>query len=630
MKNFMKFFFLILINIFAGFVALAQTEACDLVEVRSELEYPVADQVKIFRQIGVGWVVDGKEKDLWILTPAHVVDGATRTQIRCRGKVLQASLWISSPTLDLALLRISSTQSEISLLKPLLSLTDVLPDMENGGSARVRVINPQRKKYYYSTVSSPIYRIKNPGGHPLLGVMQAIQLDVLGVRPGMSGSPVFDFKDQRHPMGMIVKTLNNSSMSLAISITDIKNILPGLFDQKDPIVVNKQPRVIFTWEWDDVHQSLVRKRRLYLEKTERYFEEQCPSGSLYSQTSDWVPVSPKTRSAVATGDSASDVSDDWGDGGGDWGDGSGDWGDGSQEAFVSPDNPSSGEYSGLPDYGGPMDFRNGIMYSIYKKNLYCSEEGIKTPDGRVLVSVVNPMNREYLRVDSISDIYTIALRENENLEKYLGEFGNFYAPRTTPPKQNVIKKLWKSIWGSGAPLSSYTSAGFSDICRTDILGKDLSVQQRGGMGGSIPLIIQGKRRVYFHRERLLEPTSDRDVMGLVCSAGGKEIHLYDGIWEQESSSGQLFVLMDLRIRPGFLSGKVQVGRCAIELKNQKVKYYGDVLEGKHGLKLTYAIWPSEKSIEVHLNVINFPEECHVGPGAPPWLMTFKNIIGTTE
>lgn len=377
----------------------AHADTCSQVEITASQ----TRSGRTFTQRGTAVVVATQDRTL-LLTPAHVVEGATRISARClEGAKLTASLVRIDIEADLALLEPNSTeglspafhspprQGEIVRANPVAN-----PLASDAGFAAIAgPYDPGEGKLQDGHIRLPMLPAFNPlfytfwSEHPnsyWIGHATLLQLQGTGVAPGMSGAPIYRFgavgesNPQTGLAGIVIKTEKNGTRSIAIPAHAAEAWVREALSSRDTRV-QSVPDVRVDYEFRKSGGTLARFRRaqILVQGQWRTFREPCPSGKWFGQTS----------------------------GGGSWGDGGGggSWGDGGGRS-----SPAS--FSGVPGFGFPM-------YSLHRDLGECRHEGLVDERGQSWIAA--RIGKRLLQVDQLEDLIQVAraLPRNTSLDAAL-------------------------------------------------------------------------------------------------------------------------------------------------------------------------------------------------------------------
>jgi hypothetical protein len=298
-------------------------------------------------QNGVGWIVKGDE-GLRVLTPAHVISGADQVTGNCLGRSFRLRLLGKTETKDLALLAIQEPAGD--LLFPIIELkaknTTTVSTIDHFVNPFALLIQHQIYSDYMAPEEIPgkgplRYRAfendtKTAGLAHFQKGLNSLVAETLAIRPGYSGAPLMieiavDYdsanaqpgylKLQNLPtMGFLIGMLNkveiNGSRSLGVSIVEILEILPDLWNStsttRDVYVDRNKGNLSLRYQNNVVKNELQRSQELVVKNrngTETIYTEVCVDANL--ESSAWVPTKDRAKSITQ-----SSKGGDYGEGGG--------------------------------------------------------------------------------------------------------------------------------------------------------------------------------------------------------------------------------------------------------------------------------------------------------------------------
>jgi hypothetical protein len=292
-------------------------EKCSITSINSVKQIGIHK----FKQQGVGWIYNHKNDYLPVLkivTPAHVVTESTLVFAECNGKSYELITSGVSPSLDLAILDFKNPKDASNTFNPLFQIknnteiTDLnLSIFENNFSAFPAAAHFNNSKIVFTHIgaTSSANEAKEQFNYEFPQYAKSIILFYGGIRPGMSGSPIF-LSNNSLPIGMGLKTKINDHATLILPINELVKQLPKLEKGQDPwLTTHPQYQVKFYNQWDEKTSSLKRFRRLVLTQTNGQpissFTEKCEFGTM-TEVSHWIP----------SGGSWADSGGSWGDSGG--------------------------------------------------------------------------------------------------------------------------------------------------------------------------------------------------------------------------------------------------------------------------------------------------------------------------
>jgi hypothetical protein len=312
---------------------------CQLVTIQSV----AVQRGQTYSQSGVGWVILGDE-GYRILTPAHVISGADTIQAECQGKIFALQVVSKTETKDLALLKFQAG-FENSLF-PLIELKQT--------SANSRMATDHFRQAFQTLLNEQIYNlyvvpkdkntpwfyrsyegdIKKIGIAHLQKGLNTLAAETLAIRPGFSGSPLLienpvQAKSNSYPgmylylggqdtktylVGMLNKVEVNGSRSLGLSLPDILQMLPLLWNAKswvlDVYSDANNKSLSLRYKNTVVDQELERSQELVfksLNGDETVYKEICIDANL--ESSAWTSKGKDLSMAASRGG-------DYGEGGG--------------------------------------------------------------------------------------------------------------------------------------------------------------------------------------------------------------------------------------------------------------------------------------------------------------------------
>lgn len=426
----------------------------ELVVVESRVELNQTAWV----QTGQGWVIglNGKE-DLFILTPSHVIDGASKIEFYCSAKEkIDLELLGNSPTYDLALLKVAKGLTKCEL-KPLITLSDnpILPTARMTsesvmGNSGFRYATKDGEDFVAGVIiDDPKTTIQNrivEGATELAPYRQSLITEI-AIRPGMSGA-AYVMAQKREILGMATKTRINDHRSLVIPLAEIIPLLPDLMAKHDPWALNN-PNLQIRFDLKNENKTLIRQRVLDFKVGDKEvrFSEQC-SHSSYKMSSEWQ----------LEGGS-------WADGGGSWADGGGSWADSSGHLH------SRAEYSGRASYSAETANQLYLIWGYYKDLNPCKEEGIRIDSAKVLIGINDPQRGRYLKLDDLNALLALGLEKGSSLQNYIEQYGIF----------------------KGVNDKSYEI-----ICRKSSMGRFDRLQEMNRQKGSLKMILLGKDLMFTY------------------------------------------------------------------------------------------------------------------------------------
>lgn len=227
---------------------------CNLITIHSYAEV----QGNIYTQSGVGWFVLSDE-GYHVVTPAHVIAGASLVVGECLGYLFPMGLKSKSETLDLALLTIPEAYSALAF--PMIALKnreEFLGKITNSIEREMLSdLNPEhfdepfankmlrQKSNYYKVPSGKgenslqeykSYDIDLIGFAYIRNELPSLVAETLAIRPGYSGAPFFIEvprelqRPQHYLVGMLTRAEINGSRSLGVSLPQIFEVLPSMLN----------------------------------------------------------------------------------------------------------------------------------------------------------------------------------------------------------------------------------------------------------------------------------------------------------------------------------------------------------------------------------------------------------------
>ncbi|MGZ3768868.1 MAG: hypothetical protein ACXVCP_05185 [Bdellovibrio sp.] len=571
--------FLLVLNFFPV-LALAQSP-CSIVKILSGKQI---NEHK-FTQQGVGWVYgwsdqNSKGGDLNVVMPAHVVFEANKVFAECNGEMAELFLRGISPSYDLAVLGFVKPEVEKKNFIPLFRIKKdkefVLTDLNKNVFAGKTLMNLTAAHFKGSELVFTILGIKNNDfkkdfNYQFPQYKKSILNEAGAIRPGMSGSPLFNGKDT-FPIGMNLKTKVNDHISLVLPTEEFLPLLPDLEKGRDPWK-SEHPYydIGFFHQLDPSQKILQRFRQLVIRDSqgkviERYTEP-CHFGSMV-ETTTWTQVNqllnPNTfseQSAPANQLNKLNNNFDWNEyfkkettqkvrpigknwtesgtknqvagGGGSWGDsGGGLNGKASSETLYTDDNndTAADTVSGnnVEQLLKKLMFAGDAQYFL-SKNI-CRKEGLlvetfpkSQQENRILLA-------SKLRFKDGS-LYSVKMDDLESLllvirgEEKLAGAGNF-------GKYSSTNRIYKGD----------ETASLRLICNRDLLGKNLKafgnlvdddekqtlIPSRPWNDFDVKRLFQqqGNAHMLLMREKkYLSKTQENPVVFLECDSDGKSMEI---------------------------------------------------------------------------------------------------------
>jgi hypothetical protein len=298
-------------------------------------------------QTGVGWVIRGDE-GLRVLTPAHVISGADQVTGSCLGKSFRLRLLGKTETKDLALLAIQEPTG--NSLFPMIELKAKNTTNVKTSDHFINSFEAVIENQIYSDYAVPEeIRGKGPAIYrsyekdtKMIGIMHfqkgvnSLVAETLAIRPGYSGAPAMvdvalSYDSANAPrgyrrlenlatmgflLGMLNKVEINGSRSLGVSLPEILEILPALWNStstdRDVYVDLKKSTMRFRYQNAVVENELQRSQELVVKNkdgSETIYSEVCVDANL--ESSAWVSAKDRAKSITQ-----SNKGGDYGEGGG--------------------------------------------------------------------------------------------------------------------------------------------------------------------------------------------------------------------------------------------------------------------------------------------------------------------------
>lgn len=236
-------------------------------------------------------------KKLRIVTPAHVIFEGTKIFAECNNISFELRPLGISSTLDLAVLQSAEASSLPPSFKPLFEISPNLTPVSFDESILKdnTSLFPLVVHFKGSTITKTNLGVLNEKLTPQFNYQfpqykKSIMNSAGGIRPGMSGSPLF-YEKSKPPVGMNLKTKINDHISLVLPTEELISFIPELEKGQDPWKI-KHPlyEIEFVHYFDSNKHSLQRYRQLTLKNnqgmvTQKYMEP-CQFGSMV-ETSTW-------------------------------------------------------------------------------------------------------------------------------------------------------------------------------------------------------------------------------------------------------------------------------------------------------------------------------------------------------
>jgi len=405
----------------------SKAKPCSIVTVEALSQS--GQQSARFQTQGIGWVLKNGSQ-IQILTPMHVVSSAQKIRIVCNEFVSHAKVIRQHALMDLSLLSISDIESEVpqAQFRPLFKFSEIEAlrtkfiesKFFKGSSGLKRFVTTtalrgsEGEEVHVDTLAQ--YLDGDSSSHALFPMKNYIFINQ-GMRPGMSGSPFFDFTmESRYfsgvidgvitgysysymlakgiPLGMVVKTKFNGVESAALSLPTILDFLKGTYVRLPVNFLN------YSLDLQSSAHGIARVRSVVFQigTQSLKFTENCAAPSFVS-VSDWQAVG----------------GSDWGDGGGsDWGDGGGQ--KKAQEnpfesandflGFTANHHPNHGQYFGQPFY----------LRSSACKNPHLKVEGLSHLKTLHWLQLKN--RAEFVPLESLSDLFWAAMQFRDPQDFY--------------------------------------------------------------------------------------------------------------------------------------------------------------------------------------------------------------------
>ncbi|WP_413557136.1 hypothetical protein [Bdellovibrio sp. HCB209] len=263
-----------------------KSPTCNVVTVHAVTEI----NGKSFYQSGIGWVVISKNNEREVITPAHVIHGATKIIVQCSTLNVFATIKGVSVTKDIAVLKIQTTTAttwaEENFLTALIYMQEYqdfkakypgvgsdAPDhtalMDNkwfdksGFKRWTYVIANQGREMNTSfgktndqmIQSTPKVSLLSNKSSASYGGSDLVAVETFAIRPGFSGTPLifqdeasapgkdqFSFmKNGKYVAGMLIRTDISGGRSLAITIGDVIRTYFEISDVTDATIVFNAP-----------------------------------------------------------------------------------------------------------------------------------------------------------------------------------------------------------------------------------------------------------------------------------------------------------------------------------------------------------------------------------------------------
>lgn len=275
--------FIILIVLFCGYYSKVFASCNQLV-----LKAEVQKNNHTYTQIGAGTLFLENpilKNPFYIITPTHVVLGATQVWAYCEQHKYPVKIIASSTTADLTLAQIEDSENFTPAFY--IQATNNTEDMNlstTGFSAEIRIPTLQNQNVLQKIPVFSIKRYADSYLNPIFTQRGSLLISS-GVIPGMSGSGVF--LNQTF-VGMITKSLINDSLSAAISIEDIKELFSNLKNGLDPFL-DKPVHAEAALKWNESLKNWQRFYKLILhnDTINVALEDVCHAG-VFAETSQWL------------------------------------------------------------------------------------------------------------------------------------------------------------------------------------------------------------------------------------------------------------------------------------------------------------------------------------------------------
>lgn len=580
----------LIISVLATTAGAASACSDMLVEARTSVG------ARTFRQFGQGLVFRARGRN-YIVTPAHVIQGAQALTVRCeQGTAVQAQEFRSTVLGDLAIL----TVKESAGLRPLFNLDRDESTCESDQKGfvfdvRLHYLRPEASAVKREEQALP-YGLFVPRhlNQPLVGYKQGLLLGNMAVRPGWSGARVSD--ERGRFCGLIVKSSRRYAYSYGITGAEVRQSLRELLAGREPVPGVEGLSLFVLNEKQD------RLSRVRVLKSGKEFFAETQSSSEFSPVSAWSleaetnNAGPQIKILASEADQLNWVSEVLrqkthgaptifaGKGSGDWGDGGGDLAHADSDHRIFQRAGDAGVFSAATS-----------SYLVGEESSSASQ-GLLTRTGRRLIGlraipdetlrelaqaslkkVLNsgghedffPSPRHYIaytagvRFYSIDQIYQMRMdfgsRFNEVLERFaIYEDQNnaisAYCAQITPPKQ-----VFSFNQGGGrASMEMMRTSTGSKIVMSGTL-------PMGSTGDNIETPDWPKTRPY----QFDQP----NWMGISCKLKRDTLSMrlyavpYVEILEDVPfGPANYFFALDADIRDQDIAGEIQVGDCRHSLK----------------------------------------------------------------
>lgn len=540
--------------LFVVFSLLAETalaqNPCSIVKVKTFKQVGTTN----YYQEGVGWVYDWQSnkkstqpKTLKVIAPAHVVFEGNKIFAECNNVSMELYSRGISPSLDLAVLESQDINSKYnSNFEPLFELTDNLAPvaidesvLKDNTAGFPVVVHFRKSSLTYTNLGVMNEQLKSQFNYQFPQYHRSILNTSGGIRPGMSGSPLYD-SGSKLPVGMNLKTKINDHVSLVLPMEELIQFLPHLEKGVDPWTI-KHPgfEIAFYHAYDAGTKSLQRYRQLLIKNEkgqviQRYLEP-CQFGAMV-ETSTWQP----------TGGGS------WGDsgGGGSWGDsgGGGSWGDsgGGTQAKLRKNSYYTGDLklsSGA--VGKNNDSAKEFMYSglnqyFLSKNV-CEKEGLieAVPASglkKILVGSEIKMNADLIPT-KIDDIETLLLALLANEKNNGPSLKKIYAGEETANLKLICneKIMGRKLKAYGSQVDNSELTRYIPTRPWNEFDVDKFFEQDKGGGNNHMLLMREKK--------YLSKNGRNDVVYLECLDDGEKINIVsknqDWSYDLEIADGEL-------------------------------------------------------------------------------------------
>lgn len=548
--EFSKICLVFVVLVFSFLVSSAHAQnSCSIVKVKTFKQVGSAN----YYQEGVGWVYGWQtneklvqSKTLKVVAPAHVVFEGSKIFADCDGVSLELIPKGISPTLDLAVLE--SKDVVAKNIKPLFELSanlspvnideSVLKDNTSGFPV---VVHFNKSTLTYTNLGVVNGDLKTQFNYQFPQYQRSILNASGGIRPGMSGSPLF-MANSKLPVGMNLKTKINDHVSLVLPTEDLIQFLPHLEKGLDPWAL-KHPlfEIGFYHAYDSATKSLQRYRQVLIknekgEVIQKYLEP-CQFGSMV-ETSTWQ--------VTGGGGSWGDSGGSWGDSGGSWGDSGGSWGDsggGKNKAQGKKQTYYTGDLKLAQNAGGEGLLKQ-IMYLGYNqyflsKNV-CEKEGLiesvmATGGRRLLLGGVMKFDSTLtpMKIDDIESLLVALLAQEKQRGAFVNKIyaGDELASLKLICNEKIMGRNLKA-YGSKVDASELTrfipKRPWNDFDVNQFFKHDANINSH---------------MLLMREKKYLSRGGDSDVVYLECDDDGEQLNIVsknqDWSYEFKISDGEL-------------------------------------------------------------------------------------------